>query len=193
MPKITRSEFLCNTCNGIFAECSYEWWANWHEERIQGLESPSPQEYPREHHPSYENFSSAVTQCFWLCVQLKRKFGEFEPAKVEAAGFKVLHYRLEWVQSEERFPDSWYCLSFENDPRSDPFFIERLQPWTTLHQLAETSKSKRFTGDESVAELAKGWLMHCHRNSISTAQSMLIWTGTLQDCSMFQSILFVSG
>ena len=73
----------------------------------------------------------------WLYVQLERKFGEFESERVEAAGFEALHYRLELIQSEERFPDYWYCLSFENDPRSDPFFIELVQPWTTLHQLAE--------------------------------------------------------
>ena len=167
MPNNTRTKFLCDTCNAIFADCSYEWWTKWHKERVEGPESLSPRKYPRQHHSSYESFSSAVTQGCWLCVQLKRKFGEFEPAKVEAAGFEVLHYRLEWIQSEERFPDCWYCLSFENDPRSDHFFIERVQPWTTLHQLAETSKSQTFTGDESVAELAKGWLTHCQNQHLS--------------------------
>ena len=85
---------------------------------------------------------------------------EFEPAKVEAAGIKVLHYRLEWAQSEERF----------NDPRNDPFFIERIHPWTTLLQLAETSKSQTFTGDESVAEFAKGWLMHCQNQHLNCSK-----------------------
>ena len=168
----TISKFLCDTCNAIFVDCSYEWWAKWHEERVERRKNLSPLEYPRQHHPSYGGFSSAVTQGCWLCVQLKRKFAEFEPAKVEGAGFEVLHYRLEWVQSEERFPDSWYCLSFENDPRSDSFFIERVQPWTTLHQLAETSKSQTYTGDESVAELAKEWLTHCQNQHLSCSKDV---------------------
>ena len=166
----TGSNFLCDICNAIFADCSYEWWAEWHKEQAEEPENLSPREYPRQHHPSYESFSSAVTQDCWICVQLKRKFGEFDSETVEAAGFKVLHYRLEWIQPEERFPDWWYCLSFENDPRSDPFFIERIEPWTTLHQLAETSKSQTFTGDESVTELAKGWLMNCQDQHLSCSK-----------------------
>ena len=167
MPNNARSNFLCDTCNAIFADCSYDWWAEWLKEQAQGPENFSPRKYPRQHHPSYESFFSAVTQGCWLCVQLKRKSGEFDPETVEAAGFEVLHYRLEWVQIERRYPNPWYRLSFENDPRSDRFFIERVQPWTTLHQLAKTSKSQTFTGDESVAELAKGWLTHCQNQHLN--------------------------
>lgn len=105
MPNNARSNFLCDTCNAIFADCSYDWWAEWLKEQAQGPENFSPRKYPRQHHPSYESFFSAVTQGCWLCVQLKRKSGEFDPETVEAAGFEVLHYRLEWVQIERRYPN----------------------------------------------------------------------------------------
>ena len=66
--------------------------------------------------------------------------------------------------------DSWYCLTFENDPRNDLSFIERVQPWTRLQELAETSKSQTFTGDESVAELARGWLTYCQNQHLNCSR-----------------------
>lgn len=116
---------------------------------VERLESLSSQEYPRLHHPSYESFSSAVKQGCWLCKRLKPRVSSSFTTSSNEPKF------------DERFADSWYCLSFKNDPRSDPFFIERVQPWTALHQPAETFKSQKYTGDESVAEPAKEWLTHC--------------------------------
>ena len=172
MRSSTKTNFLCDTCSSIFVTGSYEWWAKWHKERAKGPEAPSPQDYPRQHHSSHENFSCAVALGCWLCVQLERRLDELEPERVEAAGFEVLYYRLEWIQSEERSPDSWYCLTFKNDPRSDPFFIEEVQPWTRLHSLAETSRSQTDTGDESVAELAKEWLTQCQERHLSCSKQV---------------------
>ena len=86
---------LCDVCISIFADSSYDWWAEWHKQRAEGPENLSRIEYPRQHHTSYESFSSAVAQGCWMCVQLKSRFAEFEPGKVEAAGFELVYYRLE--------------------------------------------------------------------------------------------------
>ena len=173
MPNKTKSNFLCNLCNDIFADSSYEWWANWHSEwrlRLWSSLPQMPQMYPRQHHPSYEEFTNAVTQGCWLCVHLGKQIAKHRPEKLEAAGFKVLHYRFECDPSGYRFPDPWFSLHFESDRNSDKFLIKPIRTGTALHQLAETSKLHPSTGDESVAELAKGWLTRCQNQHLNCAK-----------------------
>ena len=74
------------------------------------------------------------------------------------------------VQNASLTPATVFFLKLT--PAMDFFFLDRVQPWIMFHQLAETSKSQIYTGDESVAELAKGWLTHCQNQHLSCSKHL---------------------
>ena len=170
-----QAKFLCNVCNSIFVPGSYGWWskkrAKWPGEGLTHLPARG---FFQPHHSSYETFLRAIATSCWICLQIKRHIETNEPGGTEAANFQPLSYRLKRIGSKEGYLDTWYYLSFQDSRGSHPdecFVIQEVQPWTRLHRLADTSKLQRYTGDESLIELAKGWLVNCHEQHFNCHKS----------------------
>lgn len=102
-----------------------------------------------------------------ICTILKNDLGLFNRRRSEASSFKALYYEIKCFEGDSRFPAGGYTLYFKNLPFEFAFIIEKRRRHTMLHSLAENSKSKIETRDESVTELAKMWLKQCQEEHLS--------------------------
>ena len=127
---------------------------------------PLAEGYPIQHHATYQSFSEALAQGCWICVQLDH----FAHPKLRSSNFEALSYQLSQSTRGEEPAKSVYRLSFRLSGSNFYFVVEAVRPWTRLHSLAETSKLQAWTGDQSIAELAKGWLKHCQEQHRSCSQ-----------------------
>lgn len=141
------STFLCNVCNSMFTDGSYERHYEWAEQ------FGHPPKHSHRHHPSSERCRKAAAQGCWICTRLSKN-GNWEPQS----------YRL----TRHEFRDD-YILEFKFE---DAWIIEKTQSWTKLHSLAESSQSQTWTGDSKVTELAQAWLVQCQEYHSSCSDTI---------------------
>ena len=155
------SKYLCDICNSIFADGSYDWWNSWYNSCSDGGASPiTTHAKYLPHHTSYQSWCDAVAKRCWICSKLPypRQTGDDEP-------LELVTYRL------YRDDDSIsYTLHFENcsEVEDATFGIDAVtvQPdlcdtTLQLHYFADASRAQQNTGDEAVAKLTKAWANFC--------------------------------
>ena len=166
MPEELQPRPLCDLCNNILADCSYDWWVEWYRNNPVALGNVSWSTYSRQHHTSYKSFSRGIAKNCWICRYLANP-------RLEEEGFVPLQYRL--VQNSEarttgpRRPV--YTLSDQHDLYYQTFQIEEIQPWTSLHSLAQASKMTAWTGSEAVPALTRAWLAQCQQQHHSCSSN----------------------